>query len=70
MEFESLLFAALQSEFGIEVTTSDPELLRQKLYAVRRKRPDEFPVSFVIPPGESANKLWIVRKPDGPPEEK
>lgn len=68
MELESLLLAALNSPHGIEVTTSDPELLRQKLYAVRRKRPGEFPVSFVIPPVNSASTLWIVRKPDGSSE--
>ena len=63
MELESLLFSALSSPLGTEVQTSDPSLLRQKLYAVRRKDMESFEsLSFVIPPVNSVSTLWIVRK--------
>lgn len=62
MEFESLLFSALSSPLGIEVSTSDPNALRQKLYAVRKKDSAFLPLSFVIPPSNPSSTLWIVRK--------
>lgn len=68
MELESLLFSALSSPLGIEVTTSDPSALRQKLYTLRKKDSIFLPLSFVIPPTAPSSTLWIVRKPDGPPE--
>lgn len=57
-----LLYSAKNSQFGIVVETSDAENLRQKLYAVRREYPDEFPnLSFVISP-MTGSDLWILNK--------
>lgn len=70
MKFESLLFSALSSPLGIEVTTSDPSGLRQRLYAARRKDMATFSdLAFIIPPVNSSSTLWIIRKtPDGATE--
>ena len=63
MELESLLFSALSSPLGTEVRPADPGLLRQRLYARRRKDMESLEsLSFVIPPVNSASTLWIVRK--------
>ena len=59
-----LLYQALASESGIEVETSSPDRLRQKLYAERRKAedPDLNSLSFVISPTHPTTHLWIIRK--------
>lgn len=57
-----LLYNARNSPFGIVVETPDALFLRQKLYAVRREYPEEFPhLSFVISPMNGAD-LWILNK--------
>jgi hypothetical protein len=62
MEFASLLFSALSADYGIKVTTSDPELLRQKLYKERRGDSTFLPLSFVISPENPKGELWIVKR--------
>lgn len=55
----SLLHAALESPLGVEVSSTDPHRLRQKLYTLRREQAPLFQaLSFVI----IGNKLWIVKR--------
>lgn len=60
-ELTEHLYAALRSPLGIVLETSDPERLRQRLYAIRRKHEDFVPLSFIISPFNGAD-LWIVNK--------
>ena len=62
MEFESILFEALSSPFGIELKTSSPENLRAKLYPIRKANPQFAALAFVIPASNPTGSLWIVKK--------
>lgn len=68
MPLAELLYQAYAAEFGIVVETDDVELLRQKLYTIRRENPDLSCLSFVISPF-NASDLWIVRTTPGTPNE-
>jgi hypothetical protein len=61
-----LLYEAYRSELGIIVQTNDPERLRQKLYAERKKDPDLACLSFRISPTSPETELFIVKKNAGP----
>lgn len=61
LHLTELLYQALGVKIGIRVTTSDPDRLRQKLYALRKQDPDLACLSFTISPIDPA-ELWIVRK--------
>lgn len=56
-------YRALHSSLGIKVASSDPEKLRQKLYAARRdlKDPDLDGLALV-PSRVNPQHLWIVKK--------
>lgn len=56
-----LLYTAFHSEVGIVVETNDPNLLRQKLYAVRKQDADLQVLSFLTSPDKPAGELWIVK---------
>jgi hypothetical protein len=56
-----LLFLANEAEIGISVVTNNPELLRNKLYA-ERKRQGLTNLTFIQPPVDSDTRLWIVKK--------
>lgn len=60
-----LLYAALNSDLGVIVETSNPQLLRQKLYQVRGDDPALLVLSIVASRTNPENHLWIVRGPDG-----
>lgn len=59
-----LLYKALSSRLGIAVRTSDPELLRQKLYSTRKSLMDPALEELSIKPSHALpqSELWIVRK--------
>lgn len=61
-ELEALLFQALASDNGIEVATTNPQLLRNKLYAVRKKDLNFSCLAFVVP--AQKNTLLIIKKPE------
>lgn len=67
MELISLLFAALNSEFGVIVTTTDSAKLRSRLYPVKKADPTFSALHFVIPAANSTTTLWIVKKPEQTP---
>lgn len=56
-----LLLRADESDFGIAVITNNPKLLRNQLYA-ERKRVGLLNLSFIQPPVGSESRLWIVKK--------
>ena len=56
-----LLYAALNSEFGVSIETSDPVRLRSKLYPLRKQDPDLAGLSFTISPTNPSSELWIVK---------
>ena len=58
-----LLYRAYNSELGIVVETTDPERLRQRLYAERKKDPDLACLSFNISPTHPQSQLLIVKRP-------
>ena len=55
-------YMALNSEFGIIVSTSDPERLRQKLYAERKKDPELSCISIAISRTHPESQLMLVKK--------
>lgn len=59
----SYWYRALQSPWGIELVCSDPDGLRQKLYAARReaKDTDLDTISLCISPFDPT-KLWLVKR--------
>ena len=61
-EMTSLLFAALGSEMGIKVATSDPDTLRQKLYKIRREDSTFQCLSFILSPALPQSELWIIKR--------
>jgi hypothetical protein len=56
------LYRALNSPHGIVVETSDPERLRQKLYAERKKDPDLAVISINISRTQPESQLWLVKR--------
>lgn len=56
-----LLYEALRAEIGVVVETDNAELLRQKLYALRKEDEDFAILSFLISPMNGAD-LWIIKK--------
>lgn len=56
------LYQALRSEIGIVVETSDPEKLRQKLYAERKKDPDLACISINISRTQPESQLWLIKR--------
>lgn len=56
-----LLLRADEAEVGISVVTNNPQLLRNKLYA-ERKRLNMTHLTFIQPPVGSDTHLWIVKK--------
>lgn len=56
-----LLLRADEAEVGIAVVTNNPQLLRNKLYA-ERKRLGLTNLTFIQPPVGSDTRLWIVKK--------
>lgn len=56
------LYQALNSEKGIVLETSDPERLRQKLYAERKKDPDLSCISINISRTQPESQLWLIKK--------
>lgn len=59
-----LLYEAINTPLGIIVSTTDPVLLRQKLYPLRKSDPDFEPLTFLPSPKQPDIHLWIVRKPE------
>lgn len=62
MNLLELLYEAYRADFGVVVKTNDPERLRQKLYAERKKDPDLASLSFRISPTSPESELFILKK--------
>lgn len=56
-----LLLRASEADVGISVITSNVQLLRNKLYA-ERKRLGLLNLTFIQPPVDSESRLWIIKK--------
>lgn len=69
-----LLYRALAERWGVVVKTSDAPLLKQRLYAARRKLndPDLAALSFATSPTNPDAEVWIVHnasQEQRPPQE-
>ena len=64
-----LLISADEAEIGVSVVTNNPQLLRNQLYA-ERKRLGLTNLTFIQPPVDSDSRLWIIKKDakNGPQE--
>lgn len=62
-DFTELLYLALESPLGVAVPTSDPELLRTRLYQARSKamNPDFRFLTFTPSRSNPSGELWIFR---------
>lgn len=56
------LYQALNSELGIVIETADPERLRQKLYAERKKDPDLARISINISRTQPESQIWLTKR--------
>lgn len=56
-----LLLRADEAEVGIAVVTNNPQLLRNQLYAERKKL-GLTNLTFIQPPVDSDTRLWIIKK--------
>lgn len=64
MKHHDILYAAVNSEFGVEITCTDPVLLRCQLYTAIRKAKAEMnfdfnELSLHISPVNPQSNLWI-----------
>jgi hypothetical protein len=59
------LYKALETPLGIVVETNNPELLRQKLYALRKEAMNPEFDQLVFKPSTSKpeSELWIIKQP-------
>jgi len=57
-----ILYDALRSRFGVIVTTSNPEVCKAKLYALRRENPEFACLSFLVSPTDPGSSFWIIKK--------
>lgn len=60
-DLASLLLLAREAEVGISIITNNPALLKNKLYA-ERKRHGFTDLSIIQPPSQTESRLWIVKK--------
>ncbi len=56
------LYQALNSEHGIVISTSNPERLRQKLYAERKKDPELACISINISRTQPESEIWLTKR--------
>jgi len=56
------LYRAINSSLGVVLQTNNPERLRQKLYAERKKDPDLAALSINISRTAPETEIWIIRK--------
>lgn len=71
-ELKVLLLKAVSSPRGIAVSTSDPDLLRQRLYPVKKTDPAFENLSLIISKENPTKELFIAKKLEKPsvnPEE-
>lgn len=61
-ELQGILLRARESPLGLAISTSKPQLLRNKLYAMMREFPALAGFGIVSPPVGSDNILWLVKK--------
>lgn len=62
MNLLEILYEAYRADLGIVISTNDPERLRQKLYAERKKDPDLRCLSFRISPTSPESELLILKR--------
>lgn len=62
-ELLEMMYDALRAEVGLEISTDDPERLRQKFYALRKGHEELSALSFIQSPYD-AKKLWIAHPPN------
>lgn len=60
-DLDYLLFRAEEAEIGVAIITNNPQLLRNQLYAAR-KRLGLTNLTFLQPPTDSDTRLWIIKK--------
>lgn len=61
-ELYALLVEACQHPLGAIVKTSDPNRLRQRLYAIRKTSSAFTHLSFVVPTKGAESRLFIIAK--------
>lgn len=61
LDLAELLYRALEAQYGVVVTTPDPNRLRQKLYPIRKAQPDFECLAFIISPINNQD-LWIIKQ--------
>ena len=58
-----ILGSALATEFGIIVTTSNPERLKSKLYPAIKEALEYQCLSLITSPTNPTGEIWIVKRP-------
>lgn len=58
---KEILYNALHSEFGVKVSTNDPKLFMQRLYAERKKTKEFESLSFKVSPENPESEVVILK---------
>lgn len=66
---QMLMLEASKREVGVKIATNNPQLLRNKMYALRRKSGNFQNLSFLIPMEEGVLLVFKKEEPDGAPED-
>lgn len=61
-ELLEVLFTALNSEFGVVVTTDNPVLFKQKCYLLIKEYPELSELSLATSRTDPHGEVWIVKK--------
>lgn len=66
----SIWYEALASEVGIIIQTDNPDLTRQRLYAMRKSLndPDLESISIQTSPTNPGQDLWLVKRKNNAPQ--
>ena len=56
-----LLYEALNSDYGVVISTNSPERFRQKFYQLRKQDEALACLSCTISPTAPAAEIWIVK---------
>lgn len=55
------LYQALNSQYGIVLSTTDPEKLRARLYVARKQDPELACISINISRTNPESEIWLVK---------
>lgn len=68
LDLHSILGDALSAEIGVEVSTSDPQLLKNRLYALMKESAEYSRLALITHPTKPDAAICIVKKAEEKPD--